>query len=101
MGKDGNKAADKSAKEATGWMLNKLRRGRTREENISSTAPKAQHVKELLLAGKTQLAIRALEEWKQKWAKETRGHALHKLEPSSRRGIVRLHLGLTKNLARW
>ena len=53
VGKDGNEAADKSAKEATGWMLKKLRRGRTREENTSSTAPKAQHVKELLLASKT------------------------------------------------
>ena len=99
MGIDGNEAVDKSAKEATGWRLKKLRRRRTREENTSSTAAKAQHVKELLSAKKTQLAIRALEEWKQKWATETRGRALHELEPSPNRGIVKLHLGLTKELS--
>lgn len=41
IGFHGNEAADKSAKEATGWRLKKLRRGGAREENISSTAVKA------------------------------------------------------------
>lgn len=96
---DGNEVADKLAKEATGWRLKKLRRGRTREENTSSTAPQAQYVKKLLSAKKTQLALCALNEWKQKWTTETRGRALHKLEPSPRRGIVKLHAGLTKELS--
>lgn len=51
----GNEHADKLAKEATGWRLKRLRRGKTREENTTSTAPQAQHVKELLSAKKTQL----------------------------------------------
>ena len=96
MGIDGNEAADKSAKEATGWRLKKLRRGKTREEDTPSTATKAQLVKELISAKKTQLALRALEEWKRKWTAEARGRALYKLEPSPRRGIVKLHLGLKR-----
>lgn len=63
VGIDGNEAAYKSAKEATGWRLEKLRPGKTREENTSSTATKVQLVKELISAKKTQLALRALEEW--------------------------------------
>ena len=56
-------------------------------------------MKELISAKKTQLALRALEEWKRKWTAETRGRAVYKLEPSARRGIVKLHLGLTKELS--
>ena len=45
IGLCGNEAADKSAKEATGWRLKKLRRGGVREEDTLSTAAKAQWVK--------------------------------------------------------
>ena len=55
VGIDGNEAADKSAKEATGWRLKNLRRGKTREEDNPSTATKAQLVKKLISAKKTQL----------------------------------------------
>lgn len=99
IGIEGNEPADKSAKEATGWKLKKLRRGKTREEDTESTAAKGKYVKELLLSKKTQLLFRSREEWKQKWSTKTRGWALHKLEPSSRKGIVELHLGLTKELS--
>ena len=51
----GNEAADKLAKEAIGSKLEKLRRGGLREEDTPSTATKAQWVKELLSAKKTQL----------------------------------------------
>lgn len=44
--------------------VEEVKTGRTREESTSSTALKAQHMKELLSAKKTQLAIRALNEWK-------------------------------------
>ena len=79
VGIDGNEAVDKLAKEATGWRLKKLRLGKTREEDTSSTATKAQLVKESISAKKTQSALRALEEWKRKWTAETRGPAVYKL----------------------
>ena len=95
----GNEAADKSAKEATGWRLKKLRRGGVREEDTSSTAAKAQWVKELLSAKKTQATKNAMREWKDEWAKERRGRELYKLEPSPRRGTIKLHCGLSKELS--
>ncbi len=95
----GNEAADKSAKEATGWRLKKLRRGGVREEDTSSTAAKAQCVKELLFAKKTQATKNAMREWKDLWVKERHGQELYRLEPSPRRRTIKLHCRLSKELS--
>ena len=99
IGLCGNEAADKSAKEATGWRLKKLRRGGVREEDTSSTAAKAQWVKELLSAKNSQATKNAMREWMDEWAKERRGRELYRLEPSPRRGTIKLHCGLSKELS--
>lgn len=98
VGVDGNEAAYKSAKEATGWRLKSLRPGKTREENTSSTATKAQLVK-VNIGKENSVGSSCTGRMELKWTVETRGRALYKLEPSPRRGIVKLHLGLTKELS--
>ena len=57
-----NEAADKSAKETTGWRLKMLRHRGVREEDTLSTAAKAQWVKELLSAKKTQATKNTMRE---------------------------------------
>lgn len=54
IGLCGNKAVDKSAKKAIDRRFKKLRRGGIKKKDILSTAAKAQWVKKLLFAKKTQ-----------------------------------------------
>lgn len=58
----GNEAADKLVKEAISWRLKKLKRKGVREEDTLLTGAKAQWVKKLLSAKKTQATKNAMRE---------------------------------------
>ncbi len=40
-----------------------------------------------------------MKEWKDEWANERRGQELRRLEPAPRRGLIKLHRGLSKELS--
>lgn len=40
-----------------------------------------------------------MKEWTNEWANERRGRELRRLEPAPRRGIIKLHCGLSKELS--
>lgn len=40
-----------------------------------------------------------MKEWKVEWTNERRGRELRRLEPAPRRGIIKLHCGLSKELS--
>ena len=53
----------------------------------------------MLSVKKTQATKNAMREWKVEEAKERRGRELYRLEPSPKRGIIKLHYGLSKELS--
>lgn len=40
-----------------------------------------------------------MKEWKDEWANERRGRELRRLEPAPRRGLIKLHCGISKELS--
>ena len=74
-GVDGNKKADKAAKESTGWRLKKHRNNRFMEEDTNRTAPK-------VFIPPLKAAIKAVHrqqidiKWAESWAAESKGKEL-------------------------
>ena len=81
------------------WRLKKLRRRGIEEKNTSSTTVKAQQIKELLFAKKTQATKNVMGEQKDKWAKKRCEQELYRLKPLPKRGTIKLHYGLSKELS--
>jgi ribonuclease HI len=80
-GIDGNEAADKAAKEATGW------REDGQEGRKAETPPELYALKTL----KTWTKKTVNKQWTLTWATETRGNATRRHTPAPTRKVLRLH----------
>ena len=92
----GNEAADKAAKEATGWKLKKQRRGGYTEVDTGVTARQA--LVRCILSKPLRSSIKAKisGKWSMMWQDHHVGSTLRNIEPKPRKGILRLHDDLSK-----
>ena len=87
VGIPGNEAADKAAKESTGWRKD----GRWRQP---ANAPLNLHSLRSTL--KRWCKTQAEREWIADWKKETKGRATYRHTPRPTKKVLQLHKGLTK-----
>ena len=83
----GNEAADRAAKEATGWRDN------------NQTGPRAEpppELRPLKTVAKTWINKTVSQSWQAKWAAETRGRATFRHTPRPTRKVLQLHEDLSK-----
>lgn len=78
--------------------MKKTKKRATKELDIGSIVTQTSLLKELVLAKATILERRKAVKWKDKWSKETHGQELYKLEPKLKSNIVKLYIGLSKEL---
>ena len=99
IGIEGNEAADKAAKQATGWTQKRSRHGRITELDTNRTATKAHAARALRSSKKQSIAKEVYQQWKESWKDEEHGRELFHIEPTPRKAILGLHDGLTKELS--
>jgi hypothetical protein len=87
VGIPGNEAADKAAKEATGWREDGRRR------LPADASPKLYNIRSTLRRWCKTQTERA---WIAEWRKETKGRATYRHTPTPTKKLLRLHEGLTK-----
>ena len=83
----GNEAADRAAKEATGWRDN------------NQTGPRAEpppELRPLKTVAKTWINKTVSQSWQAKWAAETRGRATFRHTPRPTKKVLQLHEDLSK-----
>lgn len=86
-GVDGNEAADKAAKEATGWRTGD-RRGQTAEPPV-----KLHPLKTTLKTWCRKIANQC---WQARWTAESKGRATHRHTPIPTKKVLQLHKDLSK-----
>ena len=96
---EGNEAADRAAKSATGWRLKHKRNGRTIELDTGITAAKANNVPIQKVPVHTTLARLAASDWATNWSHDNHGKELRNIAPRPSRAILKLHTKLSKGLS--
>lgn len=87
VGVPGNEAADRAAKEATGWR---------EDGSEGETASKPFQLHPLRTTLKTWCKAEVERAWRAKWHSETKGRACYRHTPVPTNRILRLHQGLSK-----
>jgi ribonuclease HI len=98
-GIEGNEAADKAAKEATGWRRSRDRNGRMREIDIGATAPKPARVEYLHSAARRTIRKALHREWEETWRSGNTGRVLYRIAPRPSKRVLKLHQELSKPLS--
>ena len=93
---EGNEAADRAAKSATGWRLKHKRNGRAAELNTGITAAKANNVPIQKVPVHTTLARLAASDWATNWSHDNHGKELQNIAPRPSRAILKLHTNSPK-----
>jgi ribonuclease HI len=96
---EGNEAADKAAKEATGWRRIRGRNGRMKEIDTGTTAPRPAKLEHLHSAARQTIRKALHREWEETWRNESRGRHLYRIAPGLSRGVLKLHQELSKPLS--
>ena len=95
----GNELADKAAKEATGWRLQRVTRGRNVQVDTDATAPRSGVVKQPLSSLKGRLKAHAYDQWERGWKRESRGRILFRIANEPSKEILKIHTRLTRPLS--
>jgi ribonuclease HI len=98
-GTQGNEAADKAAKEATGWREIQGKRGKKITVDTDHTGPPPPTLKHLRASTKLAVQQAVYREWEESWAAETRGRSLYRLTPKPTKGVLHLHKHIIRPLS--
>jgi hypothetical protein len=98
-GIEGNEAADKAAKEATGWRRIRGRNERMREIDTGVTAPKPARLEGLHSAARRTIRKILHQEWEENWRSGNTGRVLYRIAPRPSKRVLKLHQELSKPLS--